>query len=105
MKPYDRKGQPIATWERWVELRTDRDYRRVGVDSVILPNGGLAWVSTVWLGLDHNWTGGQPIIFETMVFADGEDCDQYQARYHTEQQAADGHRLVVVALHEGMELP
>src|SRR5215471_17514474 len=32
-----------------------------------LPNGGR--VSTVFLGLDHNYSGvGPPIVFETMIF-------------------------------------
>jgi hypothetical protein len=26
-------------------------------------------LSTVWLGLDHNWGGGPPLIYETMLFA------------------------------------
>ena len=54
------------------------------------------WVSTVWLGLDHGFHGGKPIIFETMVFdkeGTGEDLDQ--DRYTTEQQAREGHAAMV----------
>ena len=29
---------------------------------------GNAIVSTVFLGLDHSWGGGPPLLFETMVF-------------------------------------
>jgi hypothetical protein len=47
-------------------------------------------VSTIYLGLDHNWGDGPPLIFETMVFSDGplnQDCE----RYTTEEQAREGH--------------
>jgi hypothetical protein len=47
-------------------------------------------VSTVWLGLDHSWGEGPPLIFETMVqTAIGEWAEQW--RYHTEEQAVAGH--------------
>ena len=55
-------------------------------------------VSTVWLGLDHNFARflhdpGIPIIFETMIF--GGELDQQQWRYATEAQALDGHAAAV----------
>lgn len=51
-------------------------------------------VSTIWLGLDHGFGTGPPVIFETMVFGDdSEDLDV--ARYSTEQQARDGHTEMV----------
>ena len=58
-------------------------------------------VSTVWLGLDHNWRPeGPPLIFETMVFElprrvpyEGLMC-----RYSTLAQAQHGHRLMVRGL-------
>ena len=36
-------------------------------------------VSTVFLGIDHSFCGGVPILFETMVFGleDDEMCDRY----------------------------
>jgi len=54
-------------------------------------------VSTVFLGLDHNWGDGPPLIFETMVFGDTTH-DQYQRRYSTESQALDGHAETVALL-------
>lgn len=33
--------------------------------------GGKRVVSTVFLGLDHNWGGGKPLLFETMIFSRG----------------------------------
>ena len=50
-------------------------------------------VSTVWMGLDHNWMGGQPMIFETMVFS--KDGGGYMERYSTESEARAGHKRIV----------
>lgn len=51
----------IMRWARWMEEH-DKD-RKVGDTRV-----GPYWVSTVFLGLDHNWGEGPPLLFETMVF-------------------------------------
>jgi len=66
---------------------------------------GPYWVSTVWLGLNHNYTmRGAPLIFETMVFASAQrddpdwpgltdfDC----RRYATEEEALAGHEETVL---------
>jgi hypothetical protein len=51
----------LFCWARWIE---ERENCRVA-DSVI----GRFRVSTVFLGVDHNWGGeGPPILFETMTF-------------------------------------
>lgn len=47
-------------------------------------------VSTVFLGLDHSFGGGEPLLFETMIF--GGEHDQYQDRYSTWDEAAEGHK-------------
>lgn len=64
---YDRSGNPISfrDWARishWDE-KNDRQYKIVKQEYV-----GNYWVSTVWLGLDHGFGRGAPLIFETMVF-------------------------------------
>jgi len=53
-------------------------------------------VSTVFLGLDHNWGEGPPVLFETMVF--GGRFDQHQWRYVTWNGAESGHIKVCTAL-------
>lgn len=55
------------------------------------------WVSTVWLGLNHNWFDiGPPLIFETMVFEHKDYGHQiYCERYSTWQQAEEGHKRAV----------
>ena len=59
-----------------------------------LPNG--KWVSTVWLGLNHSWNDGSPLIFETMVFKSKDDySDEDMERYSTEAEAIEGHKKMV----------
>lgn len=48
------------------------------------------WVSTVFLGLDHSYGKGPPILWETMVFG-GSMRDEYMERYTSEQEALEGH--------------
>lgn len=58
---YDKAGHAISP-RQCGELLEDPQYRRV-VETV-LPDG--TWVSTVWIGLDHDFGGqGPPLIFET----------------------------------------
>lgn len=52
-------------------------------------------VSTVWLGLNHNYREGPPLIFETMVFSAGSREEKDTQRYSTEAQALDGHKIMV----------
>lgn len=54
-------------------------------------------VSTVFLGMDHRPEGepGPPLVFETMVFLEGERTDLYCQRYSTWLDAEEGHNLVV----------
>jgi hypothetical protein len=61
-------------------------------------------VSTVFLGLDHNWGGGPPLIFETMTFSDS--MGEIQVRCSTYEQAEKMHANVcelVRAAHSGAE--
>ena len=56
-------------------------------------------ISTVFLGIDHNWGNGKPLFFETMVF-DG-PLDGEMARYHTWDEALQGHKAMVERVREG----
>lgn len=49
---------------------------------------GTVFVSTVFLGVDHAWSG-RPMLFETMIF--GGKHDEECWRYSTWQEAEDGH--------------
>lgn len=85
---FDRQGQPIDQ-ETMSRLWADFSYKVV--EQTTLPNGHF--VSTVWLGIDHAFFDGPPVLFETMVFpiptawSDELDC----RRYHTEDEAKAGH--------------
>src|SRR5215831_16300125 len=88
---YDRNGDPLN--ETPESLLRNQNYKRV--DETTLPNG--MWVSTVWLGLDHNFSNqGPPLIFETMVFKSKTDMTEIDMdRYATEADAIVGHQLMV----------
>ena len=62
---------------------------------------GDVWVSTVFLGSDHNWSNvGPPSVFETMYTVKGQFAD-FQARYATWDEAAAGHAEVVKLIEKG----
>lgn len=93
---YRRDGTPYPEGDKglieWGKDCEKREYKIVAQET--LANGNF--VSTVWLGIDHAFDGGKPLIFETMVFPKkgnwGElDCD----RYSTEAEALEGHKKMV----------
>lgn len=77
---YDRRGNQI-TMEQWAAT--------FGDNTVIRTTVGVAEVSTVWLGINHQWGAGPPLIFETMVF--GGNLNEECVRYSTESEALVGH--------------
>lgn len=58
---------------------------------------GAHKVSTVFLGIDHRFSGDSPpIVFETMIFGyDEGDKDQYQERCSTWREAEQMHATAV----------
>lgn len=82
--------------EEWGAFFNDTEARRVGYDKV-----GEARVSTVFLGIDHNFDDeGPPILFETMVFGLlGEEEQQW--RYASYEDAVEGHRRAVKKTQKG----
>lgn len=87
---YNRAGRPISN-EQWT-TEFGKGNRTVAYTDL----GALGRVSTVWLGLNHAYDDGPPIIFETMIF-DG-PMAEYCDRYSTEEQALAGHAFAVQAL-------
>jgi hypothetical protein len=81
----------LLEWGRWYE-ESGRDRSRIVKQEVVL---GICWVSTVFLGLDHNFMpGGPPVLFESMAFwahEGGEEMD----RCSTWLQAETMHRRMV----------
>jgi hypothetical protein len=69
-------------WAKWFE----GNERRVAYTDL----GNAAYVSTVFLGLNHSFTDdGPPLIFESMSF-EGD-----QERYSTWEEAEAGHKRMV----------
>lgn len=80
------RAVPLLEWAQWFQTHdADRLMEKTEWNGVT--------VSTVFLGIDHNWSGGPPILFETMVFGGplNEDC----RRYRTVDEARAGHLEMV----------
>lgn len=84
-------GEPVPEYDmlKFDEFFSDIDKRRVAYTEI----SEDVHVSTVFLGLDHQWGSGPPILFETMVF--GGDFDEWQYRYATLEEAIAGHYKAV----------
>lgn len=72
------------TWARW--LGDEVDKRRVQYHE----KDGIS-VSTVFLGLNHQFGNGPPLLFETMIF--GGEQDQWQDRCSTWEEAEEQHKI------------
>lgn len=89
MSYYDKSGKPMELME-WSKKVEDAEYRIVGYCNI-----GPYRISTCWMGLDYNFFGGPPLIFETMIF-EGNKCSfDYQERYTTLEQAIKGHQTAM----------
>jgi hypothetical protein len=78
----------------------DEDDRRLARD--VLPGGGI--VSTVFLGLDHSYREGPPVLWETMVFPSEDDFSElYMERYTSREDALEGHARAVAMFKEQQE--
>lgn len=89
----DDSGKPIpepdvVAWGKWMEGEGNRI---VAKDT--LPNG--LRVSTVFLGMDHQWGAGPPLLYETMIFPPDSYDDLYQERYSTREEAIAGHAVAL----------
>jgi hypothetical protein len=100
---YDRNGQPIDS-ASFGRLLSDRAYKKIGLTKVADGEKSFT-VSTVWLGINHRYGDGPPLIFETMVFGEGSMLDLACARYSTEQEAREGHRAMVLLVTADMDTP
>ena len=83
---YDPNGNMITLID-WVNIwkKTDRV-----VAKTTLTNGIV--VSTVYLGVNHRWGAGPPLIYETMTFGPDE---MDMERYSTRAEAEAGHAEMV----------
>jgi len=79
----------VSEWSQWSENARQIPFTEGGkvVARDELPGG--VCVSTVFLGLDHSFSSGPPVLFETMIF--GGPHTEYQERYYPCQDAIAGH--------------
>lgn len=81
--------RPTEDLHEWV-INREKNKR------VELTHVGNCSVSTVFLGLDHNYSQvGPPIVYETMVFCRDDFQECYARRYATEEESMLGHRLAI----------
>lgn len=91
----DANGDPrpepdLLTWARWFETAD----RQVALDLI-----GEVRISTVFLGIDHNYyVDSPPILFETMIF--GGRFNEWEERYATRAEALAGHNRVLALVEE-----
>jgi hypothetical protein len=78
------KEVDLMTWAKWFE-QADRCVAKDTINGV--------YISTVFLGLDHSFGSGPPLLFETMVF--GGPLDQEQKRYSTWEESEIGHKKMI----------
>lgn len=86
----DRDNKPIEAdplvYIDWIHNNPSR--KAVKQESI-----GDVRVSTVFLGLNHSYEGGEPVLWETMVFEGS--LDGYQERYTSYEEALTGHEFAV----------
>jgi len=105
---YRRDGTPYPNGKKGM-FEWAKDFENFDLKIVAKTKTKGYEVSTVWLGLNHAWDDGPPLIFETMIFSliDKETSELlgsdrkfrkalgYQQRYSTEQEAIIGHEKAI----------
>lgn len=79
-----------APFEIYIRLQAQEKTKRIVRQETVRG----AFVSTVFLGLNHAWGPGPPMIFETMIFWHDERCE-HQTRCSTWEEAEIEHRIAV----------
>ncbi len=78
-----------ATQDEWAESYNHPESRRVAQTKI----NDDVHVSTVFLGMNHQYGDSPPLLFETMIF--GGAHDDYQERCSTFEEAEAGHARAV----------
>ena len=81
--------EDLMVWAAWFET-ADRHVAKTMVGDIR--------ISTVFLGLDHNFREGELSLFETMIF--GGEHNESMWRYSTWEQAEAGHEKAVALVKE-----
>lgn len=83
----------LFVWARWFET-ADRHVAETWVTLEVR-------VSTVFLGLDHQWGDGPPLLWETMIFGGARDCETW--RWSSWHAAEQGHEAAVAMARAALE--
>lgn len=87
-------------WENQREEMRKNDSIHVARDKI-----NNKWISTVWLGLNHNFIDeddNRPHIFETMILDEEKDeWMNYEERYSTWAEAEEGHKKALQWVKDG----
>ena len=86
----------IETWSNFFENPENKIIKQTNIEK--------KFISTVFLGLDHKFgyeEDKRPILFETMVFNKGEWSELYCERYHTYDEAVQGHNRIMEKVKNG----
>ena len=99
---YDLEGVQVSE-ERWSEIFHSED-RRVARDLITAVDSAgetfPAEISTVWIGISWGMEE-KPLIYETMVFAEGSWMDLGCWRWATRAEAHAGHQRLVSEIVSG----
>jgi len=84
----------VDVWSKWYDEFVKSGKHVIRHNNIRKYNCDIN-VSTVFLGLNHNFnnTHEEPILFETMIF--GGELNEEQWRWTTKEKAKAGHHLVV----------
>lgn len=99
----DENNNPIGTnnvikWGRLMQLK-EKIVKQENVDNY--------FISTVFLGIDHSYDFGNPVLWETMIFRKDKDgskelgSDIFHDRYSTYDEAIQGHKEAVKLVKSG----
>lgn len=91
-----RTTEGMAAWNAWCTCGGNRIVARTMIGSVL--------VSTVFLGVDHSFGSGPPLLYETMVFGSEEFANE-QERYTTRAEALAGHAEMVRRVERARQRP
>lgn len=88
LKDFKPMAVDLFTWAKWIEKINNKRIAHTDV--------GPVSISTVFLGIDHRFGEGPPLLFESMIF--GGPANHEMARYSTFKEAEEGHERMVEAV-------
>lgn len=91
----------LIKWAEWYESTFKEGLENGKCSRIVAKTKvGEAEVSTVFLAINHSWSDGPPLLFETMCFGlpEGHPLKDYQDRCSTWEQAEAMHAEAVAKL-------